>query len=105
MLNCTLLLRLIQLPILPHHRLRIENRRLLQIRQSGLALTALTSAQRTRRRDLRGLPDGSDRRGVLQCAQERLGRLGRQVLVVVVVNLHHRRVDASSQTLDFGEGE
>lgn len=43
--------------------------------------------------------------GLAECAQQRLCRLGCQVLVVVVVDLDHGGVGARAQTFDFGKGE
>ena len=49
-----------------------------------------------------GGPAGSRR---LQGVKKLNHRLGGQVLVVVVVYLHHRRVDAGSETFDFEDCE
>ena len=44
-------------------------------------------------------------RGRLQRLEQVDGGLGRQVFVVVVVDLDHGRVGARAETFDFGEGE
>ena len=43
--------------------------------------------------------------GRLQGFEQRDDGIGRQVLVVVVIDLDHRRVDARAQALDLREGE
>lgn len=42
---------------------------------------------------------------VLQSLQQLHSRLGRQVLVVVVIDLHHRSVDTGAQALDLEQAE
>lgn len=93
----------IQSTIRPHHRLRVPHRRVLQIRDTSTVFAALSLAHRTGGGDLRRLVCG--RGGFLECGEEGLHRLGREVLVVVVVDLDHGGVDTSTQTLDLNKGE
>lgn len=99
------LLRLVQRAVLPHHRLGIPHRRLRQIRNAGTVLAALSLCQRARRGHLDGLAAGAGRGGFFQGGQKRLGRLGGEVLEVVVVDLEHGGVDAGAEALDLDEGE
>ncbi len=59
-----------------------------------LARQAITHATRAR-----------NPRTVLQRLQQRDRRLGRQILIVIVIDLHHRRIDTGAQTLDLHERE
>src|SRR5262245_22304020 len=46
-----------------------------------------------------------DLSALAQIDQDLLEGVWRQVLVVIFVDLHHRRVDASAEALDLGPGE
>lgn len=74
-----------------------------QTRQPGAVLARLAAAQRPRLGDFCGLANVGG--ALLQGRQQRLDRLGRQVLVVVVVDLDHGRVGAGAEALDLDEGE
>lgn len=93
--------------LIKHHPpLQIRPRRLgsprltQQIRLPLAILTRLASTQRTRRRRLGHIIDG-----FFEGIQQRLCRFGREIFVIVVVDLHHGGVDACAQTLDFNERE
>lgn len=93
-------------------RLLDTPRLIVQIRLAGAVLAGLPAAQGARRRHFLRVRGGRRRAsgggagaGLLQGRQQLLGRLGRQVLVVVVVDLDHGRVDAGAQALHLDEGE
>src|SRR5271154_2056206 len=52
-----------------------------------------------------GLRAGLDRLSVSQGLQQRHRVFRRQIFVVIVVDLRHRRVDAGAQALDLDQGE
>lgn len=92
---------LTHLQILP--RLLDTPRLARQARQAGAVLARVAPAQRARLRHVGGLADV--RGALLQGREQRLDRLGRQVLVVVVVDLDHGRVGAGAQAFDLDESE
>lgn len=71
-----------------------------QRRLAGAVLARLAAGHGARLGDLADVAGALPQRG-----QQALGGLGRQVLVVVVVDLHHGRVDAGAEALDLDEGE
>ena len=94
---------LIQGTVCSHHGLWVPHRRFMQIRDTSTAFATLSLTHRAGSGDLdRSV---SDRGGFLERGEDGLHRLGRKVLVVVVVDLDHGRVDTGTQTLDFNEGE
>lgn len=100
---CIRLLLSVQSTIRSHHGLRVPHRRVLQIRVTSTVFAAFSLAQRAGGRDLdRFIRRGS---GVLERGEEGLGGFGGEVLVVVVVDLHHGGVDTGTETFDFDEGE
>jgi len=74
-----------------------------QVGNAIAVLARLPPAQRSRSWHLVSLAHVRD--AFLERRQQRLHRLGRQVLVVVVVDLDHGRVDAGAEALDLDEGE
>lgn len=77
----------------------------MQIRQASAVLARLSAAERAGRWHLDGLSGFGSKSRLLQSLQERDDRLGSQVLVVVVVDLHHGGIDASTKALDLDESE
>lgn len=77
----------------------------MQARQPGAVLAALAPAQGAGRGHLDDLAALGRGGGLLEGLEEVDDRLGRQVLVVVVVDLDHGGVDAGAQALDLDEGE
>jgi hypothetical protein len=74
-----------------------------QARQPVTVLARVPSAQGSRLWHVGGLADV--RGALLQGREQRLDRLGRQILVVVVVDLDHGRVGACTQALNLDKGE
>lgn len=69
-------------------------------------LARLSSAQGSGAGDLDVLRSGAGRLGAgLESREELDGGLGGQVLVVVIVDLDHGRVDAGAEALDLDESE
>lgn len=91
--------RRIQCIVFAHHRLRVPLGHIGQVGQTGTVLTGIAAAQRAWSRDLSA---GSGGR-ILEGCQNGLDGLGGQVFVIVIVDLDHWGVDASSQALDFDE--
>lgn len=93
----------LQLPIRPHMVLDLgylsQQRSQTRPRLASHSLFALVGLRSRSRHFARVV--ASHGRAVFQCLQQALHRLGRQILVVVVVDLHHGRIDARSQTLDL----
>ena len=71
-----------------------------QVRQAGAVLARVPPAHGARLGRLAHVGHA-----LLEGGQQRLHGLGGQVLVVVVVDLHHGGVDAGAQALDLEEGE
>ena len=94
---------LIQGTVCSHHGLWVPHRRFMQIRDTSTAFATLSLTHRAGSGDLDW--SVSDCGGFLERGEEGLDRLGRKVLVIVVVDLDHGRVDTGTQTLDFNEGE
>lgn len=90
--------------VLPHHRLRVPLHGL-QVGQTGAVLAGLSSAQRTGSRNLDHLSTVSSKCRLLQSSQERLGGLGREILIVIVVDLDHGGIDTGSKALNLDKGE
>lgn len=76
-----------------------------QIRHPSTILARIPPTQRARLRHRRLARLAHGCHALLERRQQRLGGLGRQVLVVVVVDLHHGSVDAGAETFYFDEGE
>lgn len=77
----------------------------MQVGETSAVLAGIASAQRARGRNLGGGTGAGSGRGLLQGSEEGLDGLGGQVLVVVVVDLDHRGVDAGAKALDLNVGE
>lgn len=99
----SLLLWLVQSTILPHH-LGTPLRHIRQTRQLGTILTALAARQRSGGGDLHRLAGGRGGR-LFQRGQESLDRLRGEILIVVIVDLDHGRIDTGAQAFDFKEAE
>ena len=74
-----------------------------QICETGTVLARIPSAQRAWLRHLVRLTHVRD--ALLERRQQRFCGLGRQVLVVVVVDLHHGSIDACAKAFHFDEGK
>ena len=93
-----LLISLLQKPILQvRPRLLHSPRLICEVRLSLTILAGLSAALGTRGGHLVG--------GVFQRFEQLHGGLGGKVLVVLVVDLDHRRVDAGAEAFDLEEGE
>ena len=93
---------ILQLPVLP--QCLVAPRLARQARQPLDVLARLAVAGLRAGRRQVGHALGVARRGP-QRVEQAHRRLGRQVLEVVVVDLHHGRVDARAQALDLGQRE
>lgn len=77
----------------------------MQIRQTSAVLARLSAAERARWWHLDRLAGFCSKSGLLQSLQERDDRLRSQVLIVVVVDLHHGGIDASTKAFDLDKSE
>lgn len=86
---------------------RLDTPRLgVEIRLSRAVLASLPSAKRARGGNLgRGASGASGGSAFAERVEEGYDGFGGEILVVVVVDLDHRSVDAGAKTLDFEEGE
>ena len=75
-----------------------------EVSLAGAVLAGLAAAEGAGAGDADGLGVGGGA-GLAEGGEQLLGGLGGQVLVVVVVDLDHGRVDARAQALDLDEGE
>jgi len=91
----------LQRSILPHLLLRP----LLHLRQGRNPGRRLARRPPAKRAGRRNASSAGGLGGVLERLEQRRGRLVRQVLVIVVVDLQHRRVGARAQALHFCERE
>lgn len=96
-----LLGRGVQCIVLAHHHLRVPNRHVSQVGQTGAVLAGIAPAQRARGGDLGAGAGTGSGGGVLEGCQDGLDGLRGQILVVVIVNLDHGGVDASAQAFDL----
>lgn len=90
----------VQGTVLAHQQLGVPLWHLSEVGQTGAVLAGAASGQWAR---LGGLGAGGG--GFLERGEESLDRLRGQVLVVVVVDLDHGGVDASTQAFDLDVGE
>lgn len=90
-----------QLTILSHKLLRVPCRGVVQARQAGTVLTGAATTERPRWGHLDSFASLRSLCRFPQGLQQRNDRLWCQILVVVVVDLHHRRIDTGTQAFNF----
>ena len=93
----------IQTVVFSHHGLRVPYRHVRQSCETSTVFTSVPSSHGPGGRDLSRLLGVCS--GVLESSEKSLDGFRGEVLVVVVVDLDHGCVDASTETLDFDEGE